>query len=168
MRALLAADIAGIRVINVYVPNGQVVGADKYQFKLKWMKRLREFLDQAAIQNQRCFCAVTLMWRPKNATSIIRCSGKTEFSSASRKKLRFSTSKTGDSRTPFVCTLKQADTISWWDYRAGGFRRNLGLRIDHVWVSEPLAKRSTKTWIDKETRAWERPSDHAPVVAEFE
>ena len=51
---------------------------------------------------------------------------------------------------------------------SGGFRRNLGLRIDHIWVSAPLAQRNRKTWIDKETRAWERPSDHAPVIAEFE
>ena len=57
---------------------------------------------------------------------------------------------------------------SWWDYRAGGFRRNLGLRIDHIWVSAPLAARSKSTWIDKAPRGWERPSDHAPVVAEFD
>jgi exodeoxyribonuclease-3 len=58
--------------------------------------------------------------------------------------------------------------FSWWDYRAGAFRRNLGLRIDHVWVSEPLVTRSRAALIDKATRAWERPSDHAPVIAEFE
>jgi exodeoxyribonuclease-3 len=63
---------------------------------------------------------------------------------------------------------EEAGHYSWWDYRAGGFRRNLGLRIDHVWTSAPLAKRSRTTWIDKEPRAWERPSDHAPVVAEFD
>jgi exodeoxyribonuclease III len=56
---------------------------------------------------------------------------------------------------------------SWWDYRAGAFRRNLGLRIDHVWVSEPLARESASVVIDKEPRRWEKPSDHAPVVAEF-
>ena len=63
---------------------------------------------------------------------------------------------------------EQGGLYSWWDYRAGGFRRNLGLRIDHVWVSAPLAARSRATWIDKEPRGWERPSDHAPVVAEFD
>ena len=56
---------------------------------------------------------------------------------------------------------------SWWDYRAGSFRRNDGLRIDHIWVSEVLGRRCRDAWIDKETRAWERPSDHAPVVADF-
>jgi exodeoxyribonuclease-3 len=57
---------------------------------------------------------------------------------------------------------------SWWDYRQGAFRRNAGLRIDHIWLSESLAADSTATWIDKTPRAWERPSDHTPVVAEFE
>jgi len=63
---------------------------------------------------------------------------------------------------------EEAGHYSWWDYRAGAFRRNLGLRIDHVWTSGPLTRRSRATWIDKEPRAWERPSDHAPVVAEFD
>jgi exodeoxyribonuclease-3 len=57
--------------------------------------------------------------------------------------------------------------FSWWDYRMGSFRRNLGLRIDHIWVSEPLAELCAAAWIDKEPRSWERPSDHTPVVAEF-
>ena len=56
---------------------------------------------------------------------------------------------------------------SWWDYRAGAFRRNMGLRIDHVWASRALAERSVNTWIDIDPRTWERPSDHAPLIAEF-
>jgi exodeoxyribonuclease-3 len=56
---------------------------------------------------------------------------------------------------------------SWWDYRAGSFRRNTGLRIDHVWLSEPLAARCKRAWIDKEPRGWERPSDHTPVLVEI-
>ena len=68
----------------------------------------------------------------------------------------------------FRLHTQEGGHYSWWDYRAGGFRRNLGLRIDHIWVSQPLAARNCKTWIDKEPRGWERPSDHAPVVAEFE
>ncbi len=62
---------------------------------------------------------------------------------------------------------KEGGQFSWWDYRAGAFRRNLGLRIDHVWGTKALAKRSVNTWIDIEPRTWERPSDHAPLIAEF-
>ena len=57
--------------------------------------------------------------------------------------------------------------FTWWDYRAGAFRRNQGLRIDHVWITEPLISRSVRSWIDIEPRTWEKPSDHAPVLAEF-
>jgi exodeoxyribonuclease-3 len=92
---------------------------------------------------------------------------QTAFSSASRKNCLQHIKDWGFTDT-FRLHTEEGGHYSWWDYRAGGFRRNLGLRIDHIWVSETLAKRSTKTWIDKETRAWERPSDHAPVVAEFE
>ena len=63
---------------------------------------------------------------------------------------------------------EEGGQFSWWDYRAGAFRRNLGLRIDHMWVSKPLVANSVNTWIDIEPRTWERPSDHAPVIAEFE
>ena len=68
----------------------------------------------------------------------------------------------------FRLHVEGAGHYSWWDYRAGAFRRNHGLRIDHIWVSQPLAVRNTNTSIDLEPRTWERPSDHAPVVAEFE
>ena len=57
--------------------------------------------------------------------------------------------------------------FTWWDYRAGAFRRNLGLRIDHIWITDPLVSRNVRTWIDIEPRTWEKPSDHAPVIAEF-
>jgi exodeoxyribonuclease-3 len=62
---------------------------------------------------------------------------------------------------------KAAGYFSWWDYRAGAFARNEGLRIDHIWVSTALVRRSTGAWIDKDPRGWERPSDHTPVVIEF-
>jgi exodeoxyribonuclease-3 len=87
------------------------------------------------------------------------------FSDAERAALQHI--KTWGFTDTFRLHTEEGGHYSWWDYRAGGFRRNLGLRIDHVWVSRPLAQQNTKTWIDKETRAWERPSDHAPVVAEF-
>ena len=68
----------------------------------------------------------------------------------------------------FRMHVEETGHYTWWDYRAGAFRRNLGLRIDHIWISEPLVARNSKTWIDPEPRKWERPSDHAPVLAEVE
>ena len=63
---------------------------------------------------------------------------------------------------------EEGGKFSWWDYRAGAFRRNHGLRIDHIWTTESLANRNEETWIDIEPRTWEKPSDHAPIIADFE
>jgi exodeoxyribonuclease-3 len=164
---VLAADIAGVRIVNVYIPNGQMVGSEKYQFKLDWMKRLREFLDQN--------------YDP--ATPVLLCGdfnvaaderdvhdprlwqNRILFSEPEKAALQHV--KDWGFTDAFRLHTAEAGHYSWWDYRAGAFRRNLGLRIDHVWVSAPLAAQSKATWIDKEPRQWERPSDHAPVVAEF-
>lgn len=165
---LLAVDIAGIRIINVYVPNGQVVGADKYQFKLNWMKRLREFLDQNYDPKSEVLLCGDFNVAPeeRDVHNPLLWQNRILFSEPEKAALQHI--KDWGFTDTFRLHTEEGGHYSWWDYRAGGFRRNLGLRIDHVWVSESLAKRNTKTWIDKETRAWERPSDHAPVVAEFD
>lgn len=164
---LLAATVEGIRVVNVYIPNGQAVGTDKYQFKLEWMRRLRLFFD--------AFYDVTapiLLCGDFNVAPEDRdvhdpklWEGRVLFSEPERAALE--EIKGWGFVDAFRLHQPGSGHYSWWDYRAGAFRRNLGLRIDHIWVSEPLAVRCTGVWIDKETRAWERPSDHAPVVAEF-
>jgi exodeoxyribonuclease-3 len=165
---LLAVDIAGIHIVNVYVPNGQVVGADKYQFKLKWMHRLREFLDQNYDPKSEVLLCGDFNVAPeeRDVHNPLLWQNRILFSEPEKTALQHI--KDWGFTDTFRLHTEEGGHYSWWDYRAGGFRRNLGLRIDHVWVSEPLARRSTKTWIDKETRAWERPSDHAPVIAEFE
>jgi hypothetical protein len=107
---LLAADVAGIRVVNVYVPNGQVVGSDKYQFKLQWMKRLREMFDESYQTSTLCCCVVISTSRLKNEMFTIRACGKTEFCSARRSAKRCNTSKSGGSPTLFACTPKKVVT----------------------------------------------------------
>lgn len=165
---LLSVDIAGVRIVNVYIPNGQMVGSEKYQFKLDWMNRLREFLDESY----------------DNSTPVLLCGdfnvapeerdvhdprlwlNRILFSEPEKAVLQHV--KDWGFTDTFRLHTEEGGHYSWWDYRAGAFRRNLGLRIDHVWVSAPLAARSKVTLIDKEPRGWERPSDHAPVVAEFD
>ena len=167
-RRVLAADVAGVRVINVYIPNGQMVGSEKYQFKLEWLKRLREFFDQGYDTSSQVLICGDFNVAPEDRDvhdprlwqNRVLCS---EPERAALQRVR----DWGFTDT-FRLHNEEAGHYSWWDYRAGAFRRNLGLRIDHVWASAPLTKRSRATWIDKEPRAWERPSDHAPVVAEFD
>ena len=165
---LLMADIAGISIVNVYVPNGQSVGSDKYQFKLQWMKRLRDLLDQNCNPASPVLLCGDFNVAPeeRDVHDPRLWQNRILFSDAERAALQHI--KDWGFTDTFRLHTEEGGHYSWWDYRAGGFRRNLGLRIDHIWVSAPLAQRNRKTWIDKETRAWERPSDHAPVVAEFE
>ena len=165
---LVAADVAGIRVVNVYVPNGQFVGSEKYQFKLGWMKRLRTFFDESYEPNTPVLLCGDFNVAPeeRDVHDPRLWQNRILFSEPERAALQHV--KDWGFADTFRLHTEEAGHYSWWDYRAGGFRRNLGLRIDHIWVSPPLAKRSTRTWIDKEPRGWERPSDHAPVVAEFD
>ena len=164
---LLAATVEGIRIVNVYIPNGQAVGTDKYAFKLDWMQRLRAFLDEFYNTKERVFLCGDFNVAPEDEDvhdpKLWR--GKILFSTPEREALDH-IMKWGFTDA-FRKHHAEGGLFSWWDYRAASFRRNAGLRIDHVWASEPLAKRSSDAWIAKETRGWERPSDHAPVVAEF-
>jgi exodeoxyribonuclease III len=165
---LLAVTINNLNVINVYIPNGAFVGSDKYSFKLEWLGHLREFLDAHYNAKENVVICGDFNVAPEDIDvhnpqlweGKILCSEK-ERSALNRVKA-----------WGFIDTFRLHTSdkgyFSWWDYRAGGFKRNLGLRIDHIWSSESLAKRCTKAWIDKEPRGWDRPSDHAPVIAEFD
>jgi exodeoxyribonuclease-3 len=165
---LLAGTFAGVRIVNVYIPNGQAVGSEKFEFKLDWMKRLRGFFDN----NYQTGAPVILcgdfnvapedrdVHNPQLWQERIMCSQAERAALDEIKRWGFTDA--------FRLHHEEGGQFSWWDYRAGAFRRNMGLRIDHVWISEPLVARNTTTWIDMEPRTWERPSDHAPVVAEVD
>lgn len=165
---LLAATIDGLRIVNVYIPNGQSVGSEKFNFKLDWMRRLRSFLDN----NYASDTPVVLcgdfnvapedrdIHNPKLWQERIMCSQAERSALDDIKRWGFTDS--------FRLHHEEGGQFSWWDYRAGAFRRNLGLRIDHIWMTKSLTPKSRNTWIDIEPRTWERPSDHAPVVAELD
>jgi exodeoxyribonuclease III len=164
---LLATTIDGIRIVNVYIPNGQSVGSDKYTLKLNWMKQLRTFFDLNYTSAEQVLLCGDFNVAPDNidvyAPEVWQ--GRILFSDPERAALR--EIKEWGFVDAFRLHHEEGKQFSWWDYRAGSFRRNLGLRIDHIWVSEPLAARCIDAYIDKEPRGWERPSDHAPVLAEF-
>lgn len=163
---LLAATVEGVRVVNVYIPNGAYVGSEKYDFKLGWMRRLREFLDEEFWADDAVLLCGDFNVAPEDRDvhdpDLWR--GKILFSKREREALQ--EVKEWGFVDAYRRHVAEGGNFSWWDYRAGSFRKNAGLRIDHVWVSEPLAERSTRAWIDKEPRGWERPSDHTPVVVE--
>ncbi|MCA1817831.1 MAG: exodeoxyribonuclease III [Acidobacteria bacterium] len=164
---LIAATVGGVRVVNIYVPNGQSVGSEKFKFKLEWLRRLREFFDEHYWADDRVLVCGDFNVAPEDRDvhdpDLWR--GRILFSKPEKDAL--AEVKAWGFTDAFRLKEERGGFYSWWDYRTGAFRRNDGLRIDHVWVSEPLAEDCARAWIDKEPRGWERPSDHTPVVTEF-
>ena len=164
---LLATSVEGIQLVNVYVPNGQMVGSDKYRFKLEWMKRLREFFDTRYNNGDEVLLCGDFNVAPeeRDVHDPRLWQGRILFSEQERAALQ--EIKEWGFTDAFRLQTEAGGHYSWWDYRAGNFRRNQGLRIDHIWITGTLVARHKQTWIDIEPRTWERPSDHAPVVSEF-
>ncbi len=165
---LLAAEVEGVRIVNVYVPNGQMVGSEKYAGKLVWMNRLRSFFDEHFDPADAVLLCGDFNVAPeeRDVHDVRLWQGRILFSEPERAALQYI--KEWGFTDAFRLHTEEGGHYSWWDYRAGAFRRNQGLRIDHVWISKPLVSRNSHTWIDMSPRTWDRPSDHAPVVAEFD
>lgn len=167
-RRVLAATISGIRIVDLYVPNGQAVGTEKYEYKLSWLAALRDFLQGELSRHEKLVVLGDFNIAPADEDvhdaekwgEAILCSPLER--KAFRELLDLGLSDV------FRKFEQPEKAFSWWDYRAAGFRRNTGLRIDLILTSDAMTKRCSASYIDKEPRAWERPSDHAPVVAEFE
>ena len=166
-RRILATTIGDTRVVNLYVPNGSSLESDKYQYKLKWLEALEGFLVDEHKRHEKLVVlgdfniapADEDVYDPEKWGEDVLCSPPER---AALKKVL----DTGLSDV-FRQFEQEEKTFSWWDYRAAGFRRNAGLRIDLILASAKLAQNCTASYVDKAPRALERPSDHAPVVAEF-
>jgi exodeoxyribonuclease-3 len=158
----------GVRVIDVYVPNGSEVGSDKYAYKLEWLGHLRGYLEAELRRHEHVVVVGDYNIAPeaRDVHDPAKWEGQVLFSEPERAALR-SLLDLG-----FVDVFRRFEqpekSYSWWDYRMMAFRRNAGLRIDLVLASTPLAARCTACTIDREPRKWERPSDHAPVRATFD
>lgn len=166
-KRLLSATVGGVRIVNTYVPNGSELGSDKFKFKLDWLMRLRAFIDAT------CDAASDVIWcgdfnvapEAVDVWNPAAWEGKLHFSKPERSAITFV--KQWGFSDLFRKLNGEVREFSWWDYRAGAFQHNHGLRIDHIWTSRKLAARGTSCVIDRSTRELEKPSDHAPVLAEF-
>jgi exodeoxyribonuclease-3 len=162
---LIAATVDGVRIICAYVPNGQAVGSEKYAYKLRWLDGLTQWLTEEckAHANVAVLGDYNIAPDDRDVHDPIAWQGSVLVSDAEREAFQRLL------RLGFKDTFRlfeQADkTFSWWDYRQMAFRRNMGLRIDHILFSEPLAARCTGCTIDRLPRKWEQPSDHTPVIA---
>jgi exodeoxyribonuclease III len=167
-RRVLGATIGDVRVLNLYVPNGQEVGSEKYAYKLNWLEKLRAHLEAELARHPRVIVMGDFNIAPddRDVHDPAEWAGKVLCSAPERAALEQLLA------LGFVDTFRQFEQpegiYSWWDYRAAGFRRNRGLRIDLVLASSELAPACSRAWVDIEPRRNERPSDHAPAVAVFD
>jgi exodeoxyribonuclease-3 len=167
-RRILAATVGGVRIVNLYVVNGQSVGSEKYAYKLDWFARVTAHLAEELRRHPRMVVLGDFNIAPDDRDvhdpaawhEQILCS--TPERDALRRLLDLG----------FVDSFRlfndEAGHYSWWDYRQGAFRRNLGLRIDLVLASAALRPHCREAGIEREPRTWERASDHAPVVLDIE
>lgn len=167
-RRILGATIDGIRILNLYVVNGQEVSSEKYRYKLDWLEKIRNFLAEDLQQNENYIVLGDFNIAPADED--------VHDPEAWRERILCSTPERKVLQEildlGFVDCFRLFDQeekqFSWWDYRAAAFRRNMGLRIDLILASSALKEKCRNSYIDREPRGWERPSDHAPVIAEIE
>jgi len=167
-KRVIAASVNGIRIINLYVVNGQDIGTDKYAYKLRWLEAVHDWLEQEL----KTFPQLVVLGDFNIAPDARDVHDPKLWDDDH---ILTSTAERDALRRLFALGLhdafrlhhQDAGQFSWWDYRQAGFRRNLGLRIDLTLVSDALKPHVTAAGIDREPRTWERPSDHTPVWVEI-
>jgi len=167
-RRLIAATVGDVRVISAYVPNGQAVGSDKYAYKLRWLAALAGHLRDELARHPRLAIVGDFNVAPGDADvhDPVAWDGQVLCSEPEREAFRALLAL--GLRDAFALFPRPEQPYTWWDYRQGAFRRNLGLRIDHILLSPDLADKCKSFHIDTMPRRLERPSDHAPVLAEVQ
>jgi len=166
-KRVIAADIGGVRVVSVYCPNGQSVGSDKYEYKLRWFAALAAWL-KGELDGGRSIAVLgdfNVAPEDRDVHDPDAWRGQVLVSDPEREALR-GLLALGLSDA-FRLFEQPEKSFSWWDYRMAAFRRNMGLRIDHILLSPGLVSRCRSCTIDVEPRKLERPSDHAPVLCDI-
>ncbi|WP_017324334.1 exodeoxyribonuclease III [Synechococcus sp. PCC 7336] len=169
-KRVISAVLRGVRIVNLYVPNGSEVGSEKYQYKLGWFEVLQEYLK-------------TYLAPEGDKTQMVVCGDfnialeDRDIYNPDKKETHIMSSRREREVLRQVLALGLQDTFrkftedgghfSWWDYRSGGFARNRGWRIDHLYATPRLYERAVSCTIDRDPRSWKKPSDHAPVVLEL-
>lgn len=167
-RRVLAINSQEVTVLNLYIPNGSEVDSDKYRYKLEWFSKLHPFIEQLKKKNDRVIILGDFNIAPEDQDvhDPEAWQGSVLVSPAERDE--FEKLLSHGMKDCFRLFDQEEKSFSWWDYRAAAFRRGRGLRIDHILASESLSGSCRACYIDKEPRKLERPSDHTPVVAEFD
>lgn len=165
---VIAATVKGIRVISAYFPNGESLESPKYAYKLRWMERMRAYLDRHYDASRPlALCGdYNVAPEPRDVHAPDLWARSTLYHEQVREGLRRIAAF--GLQDAYRLNVQDEGKFSWWDYRMLAFPKNHGLRIDHIFVTAPLAARCTAAVIDREARKGKLPSDHAPVIATFD
>ena len=166
-KRLLTATIRGICVVCAYVPNGQAVGSDKYAYKLEWLEGLARWVSERLAANPQLVVAGDFNIAPDDQDVYDPAAWAGQILCSDPERAAFRRLLGLGLKDSFRLFDQPAKSFSWWDYRMLGFQKNRGLRLDHILLSEALAVRCKAARISREVRKLERPSDHAPVIAEL-
>lgn len=166
-KRIIAATVDDVRLVCAYMPNGQAVGSGKYEYKLKWLAALARWLGAEMQRHPQLALLGDFNIAPEDRDVHDPLAWQGQLLCSAPERAAFRTFVGMGFADAFRLFEQPEKSFSWWDYRMMAFRRNQGLRIDHILVSPALAARCTACAIDKAPRKLERPSDHAPVVAEF-
>jgi exodeoxyribonuclease-3 len=167
-RRVIAATVDGIRIANLYVVNGQAVGSDKFAYKLRWLRAVRDWLAAERARHPRLVVVGDFNIAPdaRDVHDAGQWHGQHILSSDEERAALQAILDLGF-HDAFRLVSGEPGVFSWWDYRQAAFRRNLGLRIDLTLVSDALRDSVAGAGIDREPRTWDRPSDHAPAWVEL-
>ena len=166
---MIAADTGGVRVVCLYAPNGRVVGSPFYDAKLAWYERLLRWLETAASPDQPLVLGGDFNVAPEDADvwDARACHGGTHVSARERE--AFARLQRWGLQDAYRLHHEEPGRYTWWDYRAGHFHKNYGMRIDHLLVSAPVAARVVASEIDREARKGKpTPSDHTPLILDLD
>jgi len=164
-KRLISATVDDLRIVCGYFPNGQAVGSEKFAYKLRWLDALTEWLRQELLQHPRLVLCGDFNIAPEDRDA--HPDWKDEIHVSEPERNAFKALQALGLTDAFRLFDQPERAFSWWDYRMLAFRRNFGLRIDHLLVSAPLVAACASCSVDKAPRKLERPSDHAPVVLEL-
>ena len=166
-KRVIAATYRDVRVVCAYIPNGSEVGSEKYAYKLRWLKALHDWLGTELQRHPRLALLGDYNIAPADIDVHDPQAWKDQVLCSEQERAAFHELAALGLSDAFRLFEQPEKSFSWWDYRMMGFRRNHGLRIDHILLSKPLASQCSACRIDKTPRKLERPSDHAPVIAEL-
>jgi exodeoxyribonuclease-3 len=167
-KRVIAGSLDGIRIVNLYVPNGSAVGSEKYDYKLRWLEALGHYLKASVAEHPDLLVCGDFNIALEDI-DIHNATGREQMvmaTDAERQALQQAVLQLGLADV-FRKFTTEGGQFSWWDYRTAAFRRNLGWRIDHIYLTPVLYERAIACTIDRVPRTLEKPSDHTPVIVEL-